>query len=490
MSVLFKLNVTKNAKVYFGLLMVSIIFVLLFSGSTSPLYPFFYGGDSAQFQTIGKVWAEGGIPYIATFDHKGPFAFFWDMVSFAIEGNNHFLVVIQIICLFVNFVFAYKMAKLYFDEEWKQIAVVVLTSYFTLMAYRGGNHGEDYCVPFLFISSYYLLKYFREIGEEHSWKYAIFYGISFGVCLFSKATNALILGAGILVVFINLLVLKKYKNILDNVVAFIVGTLVIDVPILFYFISKGCLNEMIFAMFTYNATYQQRTVAWITYAGIQEWKSFLIYYFPYYLSVIILVLGIRDKNWKCVLYNLVILIIGGYFFFGGLIAYNYMTVLLPNIPYFIGECGSRWNKGSIERGIGCISVAIVSVIVILSSVELIKYPYETYKNYHNKPECEYDVLLESIPKNELDSFVMYAVGNDAKQVYLVNSISPCYKYFILQSWHSNYNSETKEDIKKVFEEGNAKWIIADEDTKLIDETLATRYNCVQANGKYRLFCLK
>ena len=53
-------------------------FVLVASTSTSPLYAGYYaygenaGGDSLQFQTIGKAWLDGSVPYRDTFDHKGP----------------------------------------------------------------------------------------------------------------------------------------------------------------------------------------------------------------------------------------------------------------------------------------------------------------------------------------------------------------------------------------------------------------------------------
>lgn len=56
-------------------LLIAIGFVYEFSYSTSLRYPYYYGGDSAQFLTIGKAWSLGKIPYIEMFDHKGPFIF-------------------------------------------------------------------------------------------------------------------------------------------------------------------------------------------------------------------------------------------------------------------------------------------------------------------------------------------------------------------------------------------------------------------------------
>lgn len=50
--------------VYLFLLFTGFIFVLNFSYSTSPLTPYYWGGDTAQFLTIGKAWCLGKIPLL------------------------------------------------------------------------------------------------------------------------------------------------------------------------------------------------------------------------------------------------------------------------------------------------------------------------------------------------------------------------------------------------------------------------------------------
>ena len=48
----------------------------VFSFSTSWLYSYYFGGDSAQLLTIGKAWYLGKLTYVDMFDHKGPFIFY------------------------------------------------------------------------------------------------------------------------------------------------------------------------------------------------------------------------------------------------------------------------------------------------------------------------------------------------------------------------------------------------------------------------------
>ena len=52
----------KDVVLFFLIFAIGAAFVLNFSYSTSPLTPFYWGGDTAQFLTIGKEWCNGKIP--------------------------------------------------------------------------------------------------------------------------------------------------------------------------------------------------------------------------------------------------------------------------------------------------------------------------------------------------------------------------------------------------------------------------------------------
>lgn len=104
-----------NFKILFSLLCIAGAVVLLFSFSTSPVYPKYWGSDSAQFQTIRKSWAEGRIPYIGTFDHKGPIIFWINMLGYKCLGRNG-VVLCQIAFLFCTLVGIYKIT-LYGSER-------------------------------------------------------------------------------------------------------------------------------------------------------------------------------------------------------------------------------------------------------------------------------------------------------------------------------------------------------------------------------------
>lgn len=94
---------------------LSMLYVLLFSYSTSPLFPYYYGGDSAQFLTIGKAWYLGKVPYIDLFDHKGPFIFWIDMLGFWLaNGQKYGVAFIQCFFLFFSLIAFYKISQLFY----------------------------------------------------------------------------------------------------------------------------------------------------------------------------------------------------------------------------------------------------------------------------------------------------------------------------------------------------------------------------------------
>lgn len=72
-------NVPYNWLPYVILLFAAVLFLFLFSCTTSPLYehhPFWFRGDCGIFQEIGVYLIHGGTPYVDLFDHKGSLLWF------------------------------------------------------------------------------------------------------------------------------------------------------------------------------------------------------------------------------------------------------------------------------------------------------------------------------------------------------------------------------------------------------------------------------
>ena len=154
-----------NKKFLFCSLSMAFIFVLLFSYSTSPLYDFKeIVVDSYIFQTIGKYWNEGIIPYIGLFDHKGPLIFMIDAFGYKLTDNRYGIFIIQVILLAIVVMVMIKM----YLQEISFIKSLILTgiSLIGLLAgYMEGNLTEEYILPFIMISFYIWEKYVNKAME-------------------------------------------------------------------------------------------------------------------------------------------------------------------------------------------------------------------------------------------------------------------------------------------------------------------------------------
>ena len=94
---------------------VSVFFLLVFSYSTSPFYPYSRGWDSAFFQLVGRGMTKGYLPYRDFFDMKGPWLFLIQYVGAYIGKYGIFL--LQCIGLFLTLEFCLKCDYIFFPQK-------------------------------------------------------------------------------------------------------------------------------------------------------------------------------------------------------------------------------------------------------------------------------------------------------------------------------------------------------------------------------------
>ena len=98
-------------KILMGIGFVFVIAMVFCSSFTSPLYPNYYGDDSAVFVLIGKAIVNGKIVYKDLFDHKGPILFFIEAIGYSISERTGIWIIQCIFGLF-TLLFVYRTWKL------------------------------------------------------------------------------------------------------------------------------------------------------------------------------------------------------------------------------------------------------------------------------------------------------------------------------------------------------------------------------------------
>ena len=126
------------------------IWAVILSGITaffftiqSPLHPWnlaVTGTDSSVFKTVSMMMARGSIPYVDTFDHKGPLLYILNWLGDRISLYRG-VWVIEMIFLIATFFMLYKIARLVCKKSVS--CIVVFLSISLLFGYfDGGNISE------------------------------------------------------------------------------------------------------------------------------------------------------------------------------------------------------------------------------------------------------------------------------------------------------------------------------------------------------------
>lgn len=234
---------------------IAIVFILLYSYTTSPLF-IHEGMDSAVFKTMGLAILQGKIPYVDIFDHKGPILYFINAFGQFLISGRLGIFCLQIIGLFIVLFFLFKTANLFVGKFISFVSVLI-----TLFVYGGviqeGNQCEEWMMIFFSISLYYILKYFTENStNEHHWFYSGVYGLCFGMTFFIRPNDAVALIGGIMIgLSIWLFYKKLYWNLFVNVSCFILGLFIVVLPIVTYFAYYNAIDDMLYGLIGFNMEY-------------------------------------------------------------------------------------------------------------------------------------------------------------------------------------------------------------------------------------------
>lgn len=482
-----------NLHIYIILFFIAALFVAFCSTSTTPLLETPIAGDSVMFQTIGKYWSKGIIPYIGLWDSKGPIIFFINAFGYFLVESKMGIFVIQIINLFITLIFIFKILKTAFSIKMSLLLAIILLGALNFN-YEGGNFTEEYLLPFLTFSLYCFVKSIKDIEKNgtsfvHNYKYAFVYGVCFAFCLLTRVTNAIGLCFGVLIICIYLFVNKQYKNIFYNALWFIVGFMLLFLPFYIYFAYHNLSYEFWYGTILYNIDYAGSSSFRIEPTSINGFITYLGSYALCFVGVLILIIN-KNKKIRGIMWVVIGTISHAWLL--KCMGYNhYAMIVFPYLPIIFIELQQLYEScKQIKLLKKSISVVLICVIGLnlLGGISSFKtnlltfyYNYYTIPNKHPlEPEQVAIDMYNSIPDNEKYSFVAY---NCYTGLYLKLNVCPYYRYFTLQDWASSKSKSLKLRINEVYSKGNAKWILVyDSGDVGIQEILDYRYTCIKVEN--------
>ena len=470
----------KNYRNSLILLLISIAFVIFFS------QPFFgdpFSGDNAMFQTIGKYWAQGSIPYVELWDSKGPIIFFINALGYMITKNIWGIIILQILSLTLSLVYINKMYKFVSD---KYALLLTLFTVVAMIPMYASNSVEEFTLPLLCISFYYILQYLNDYYKSkytHNPHISILYGITFSFCLLTRLTDAVGLCVSIFIIAIVLIIRNEWYNLFHNIFFFIIGALILLVPFVLYFYMNGAINDLIYGTLLYNIDYATNSV---DLSGGESFLEILICYSPSVILSIVGFIKILIENKKV---PGVILFLTGLFTSYWLFKSNgylhYGLIVLPYICMIANECKRLYfeRKSVVYYKLSNIYLCVLCIFGLYYSLNTLKeyynYIYVKESKLCNAVQSE---MIQIIPKDELTSFVAY---NTNTGFYLQHNIKPYYNLFTFQDWAASRSLVHEKKTIDTYENGDVKWIFIEGDYQntYIKNIIEKNYILMDAKNK-------
>lgn len=462
---------------YLLIFVACLAFVSVFSWTTSPIYGGqFEGIDSAVYKLVGKFWAEGLFPYVDIWDQKGPLIHAINALGYKCFGSDIGIFLIQIVSLYIAAIFIYKTLKLTFTLP----PSLMLTCFIILslsINYDGGDLVEEFLLPFISISYYYLLKYTISTNPKYSnlLFFCFWVGLSLAFSFFTRLTNALGVCASEFVICVALLYLKSYKMLIFGVLSTLLGFMVITIPVVCYFYCNSALNEMWYGTFGYNLEYAASMSS-------SSGGGSLFYFVTSYLNCFVLLiiaflLFCKRKVFEGVLWMMTALlplvwfIKGAAFAHYGMIVFQYLCISFVLLNFYFKN---RNNDNLLIKSTICIIVIFVTMGISVRAY----YAKNVFVNPDKqKPESYIERVCKKYHINK-SSVILY---NFPGPEYIENSIKPGMRFFYLHDFLMSHGSSIEPKMLKSFADSKINWIIAKDgvNNKKMEEYVNKHYSVIE-----------
>ncbi len=434
---------------------------------------------------MGREWLGGLTPYKDLWDQKGPAIFLVNLLGFMLTGNKYGVLIIQILFATISAFFIYKILRRSMGEIWSVIGASLGIIVFSCN-YEGGNLLEEYINPFLIICMYFITDWIHKKSKEkpdHNPLCALFYGITFGLCVMSRVTNSIAVCIAILFIIIYLCANKAWMNLLQNAIAFILGTAMAIVPFMIYFAIKGCTYDFWYGTILFNVSYAtQSKTSLVTYI-----KSAPRQIGSYALIATGLVCALRKRYYDGLMY--MALGIGTQLLLKNILKYDHYSMItfcllvaaVYELAYLYGQ-----ENGAIKK----IGIIVLSGTLLITSYrtgkEIIKMSrkYDAYSvNSSKEAIAQYRQLIDfasQIPVDERGSVVAYNINST---FYLDMDISPACRFYAYQDWQAGFSDSFKEMLNEEFESKKPMWILTSSDRETAIQSILDSYYEVVAAEK-------
>ena len=500
----------KREKSTFFMIVLSAIasaaFLLVCSLSTTPLLQYSPGQDSAFFRLVGVGMTKGLLPYQDFFDMKGPYLFWIQYLGQLISPGRLGIFLVQWLAMTISVFFFFRCLKLA-DEKmplWGCVLLLLPMGYVMSYTMTGGNLTEEWSMPFLSICLYLFLRWLRGAGtqdaeaQDHAMWAGFFYGVVFGILALIRVTNAALVGAILLTVTCDLIVWKRWKNLLENAGMFLLGVAAGVLPGILWCLAKGILGEMLSQVFFFGFAYSGETglLDSLHTMGLVRWCLLL----PL-LPVVPLALY-RERDWRRWLFFaasafatvLAALMGNGYC--------HYFVLAIPNLvfaAFLFAEGQKKAREPAQKKARAVVSMALVLAVLgaqwplfrprALEEVRYAMYCAVT----HTEDQEDYDAV-QAIVKQIPEENTVYVYGfPSCSAFYIQAGLLPPNQYCDWQPHYIQLDPEIGSQIEGYLRAGKAQFVVTPlegAEPEQIRRALEETYRSIYTAAGYRLWQTK
>lgn len=430
----------------------------------SPFYAIQEWSDINLYFNIGKAIMNGQTLYVESFDPKGPYIFLIYGLGYLLSNNDFFgMFIIQIVAWYILICATYFTARLYLDKIYSFLVSIAFILISLSHTSQGGS-AEEFALVAMSVSLYLFIRYFRS-PCQHKVSHMYVHGLLWGITFFIKFNLVAFWIFPLLAIGLILLLRRDYKNLLLNILAFLLGGITTAIPIIIYFVSKNSLQEAIDVYFFLNSSFRVDTPATIINKVIISFYQRLRFETIEFLIIltgafVFPILHLKNNIARlsiplAFLSMFFIVFMAGYVYYYSIPYYLFSSLGCIVIAFLLNKYTKfKWNV---------VLAGIATLIILGASV----YRKEFFGKYNasnsEKPTNVIEKFLPTILKEQDRSLVNLGF-DEANALFTYAQIMPTTKYFTAPNLPHQAYPQLRDEQTKYIEEGKTMFVVLAEYT--------------------------
>ena len=443
---------------------VGVLFVLLLIADfTSPLHPRFVRlGDSNIFRLAGKVWFDGGLPYVNYWDHKGPLIFFANFLGFFF-GNENGVFWIDFALVAVSIVLIRHIAAMMPGigtiprqelVTWSTMIWIIVLMMPTM------NMTETVCLPFLLLALYTalneLLSFSQDKNHEPHLSTAFAQGLALAACLMTRVTNGTAVCVATVFLIVMVCMRREWMSLLQCLGMFLIGFAVLTVPFSVYFAVHGAFGDMVYATVIYNLSYASGSSSALSGGLLTAMLILIVPLAMIFVSVLSACFSKRVQTIDAMVFTAGLAFI--VLFLKSEPYLHYAMIASVFIPVLASQLYTLSASHTSAHAFIVLDSRIVTALLCAAMVISSGYGINQFRHVISMPVYENSVVEETA-KRANGRIALYNISSMA---YLRYDITPVYRFANLQDWQGSFSEKYRSMLLDEYQTNKAEYIVVGE----------------------------